>query len=67
MTFTISQEVPVLLASAFAIVEPVLMELVVACLPLSPGDSPSFMRYMRILKLLNWSAADPETFVCLLL
>ncbi len=55
---------PVLLASAFAIVEPVLMDLVVAWLPLSPGDSPSFMSHMRILKRLYWSAADPG-HVCL--
>ncbi len=67
MTFTISQEVPVLLASVFAMAEPVLMDLVVAWLSLSPGNSPSFMSQMRILKRLYLSAADPETFVCFLL
>ncbi len=47
---------PVLLASVLAVVQPVLMDLVVAWLPLSPGDSPSFTSHMNILQRSYWLA-----------
>ncbi len=52
------------LFSVFAVVEPVLMDLVVGWLPLFLGDSKSFTSHVKILRRLCWLAVVPECCGC---